>query len=583
LGSVYGNVLAGLHQYCMVLKGLVDHNISNFAASQIPRLTALHLSMAAISLQWLSSMPPGSLLALRENCLGVCHVIAQASCYGLVLMRHHLKQQPAAVQAAGGSAQLMAANQAAAQLSVVLADKLLSECRGLLDRGGFSGSNSSSNRNMWHHNGASSGLMLLQSCEHVMRALANAFAAAVDDELSLTAAQPSSSGRDKQLPVSHVQFCQLLQESLRLMEAATAPATVAVAAAVPFSGMASKLKSDLSGYVTPFLGWILPVAAVAGSSNPDVLQLFGLLCSCLKVYSNGSITSVPTQRMWTDFFCQPGADQQDVSTGVVAAVGSMVKAGLDSASSSSHPGSSSSAAGHNTTSSSACTAALPWLVLLGRCCHACAALVQHWQISLQYDGPPTSLQHAEMIKCTKVLAQNLHQLQSSLADVVQWLAAAGTVQHLSALGYQPQDLQQQLASTAAAISALSNGLQAVDIAGGPNAVLAILQAAQEQLQAAGRVLACFAIPHACNNPSCSNVSGPSEAKLVGGRSCICAGCRTARYCGRVCQRAAWRQHKPVCKALAAAATTAGAAATVAPTAAAAGGVPGAQLSTNRQA
>jgi hypothetical protein len=68
-----------------------------------------------------------------------------------------------------------------------------------------------------------------------------------------------------------------------------------------------------------------------------------------------------------------------------------------------------------------------------------------------------------------------------------------------------------------------------------------------------RVPVCFAISHVCNNPACSNVCGPSEALLVGSRSCVCAGCRTARYCGRACQRAAWRQHRPVCKALAAAA------------------------------
>jgi hypothetical protein len=45
---------------------------------------------------------------------------------------------------------------------------------------------------------------------------------------------------------------------------------------------------------------------------------------------------------------------------------------------------------------------------------------------------------------------------------------------------------------------------------------------------------------------------------VGGRSCICAGCRTARYCSRDCQRQHWKQHKPGCKALAAAQGTANA-------------------------
>ncbi len=33
---------------------------------------------------------------------------------------------------------------------------------------------------------------------------------------------------------------------------------------------------------------------------------------------------------------------------------------------------------------------------------------------------------------------------------------------------------------------------------------------------------------------------------------VCAGCRTARYCGAACQRAHWAAHKPVCKVLKAA-------------------------------
>jgi hypothetical protein len=160
------------------------------------------------------------------------------------------------------------------------------------------------------------------------------------------------------------------------------------------------------------------------------------------------------------------------------------------------------------------------------------------------------------------LITNLQQLQYSLRGTVQWLAADSTVQQLTALGYQPQDMREQLVSVAVAFIAVIRDLLIADpFTDGHGTAVAVLQAAQEQLQAAGRVLACFATPHACNNPACANLSGPSEAQLVGGRSCICAGCRTARYCGRVCQRAAWRQHKPVCNALAAAAAAAAVAVT----------------------
>jgi hypothetical protein len=165
-----------------------------------------------------------------------------------------------------------------------------------------------------------------------------------------------------------------------------------------------------------------------------------------------------------------------------------------------------------------------------------------------------------------------------MATAVQWLAAAGTEQQLSALGYHPQDLQQQLSAAAAALVSLTNELKTLsDSDHHSDESESLLKAVQEQLQAAARVLSCFAIPHACNNPTCGNTAGPSEAQLVGGRSCICVGCRTVRYCGRVCQRETWRRHKPVCKAAtaaAAAATAAAAAATSAAAAAAAGAAGG---------
>jgi hypothetical protein len=204
------------------------------------------------------------------------------------------------------------------------------------------------------------------------------------------------------------------------------------------------------------------------------------------------------------------------------------------------------------------TAALPWLALLGRYCGTCAVVVQQWQVSMESDGQSSSLKHIKWLAAHRfILAQTLLQLHLSLASVVQWLEAAGPMQQLTvSFGYQPQGMQQQLAGASEALESLCKDWPTAEpFDGGGTA--ALLEGIQLQLQTAGRVLACFAVPHACNNPACSNVSGPSEAQLVGGRSCICAGCRIARYCGRACQRAMWRQHKPVCKALAAAAAAAG--------------------------
>jgi hypothetical protein len=150
------------------------------------------------------------------------------------------------------------------------------------------------------------------------------------------------------------------------------------------------------------------------------------------------------------------------------------------------------------------------------------------------------------------LATCLHHLHSDLAFITQWLAAEDTVQQLTAFGYQPQDPQQQLTEAAEALLLLSTNLHS------EGADLTVLAATQAQLHGAGMVLATFAIPYACNNPTCSNLDGISKAQLVDGRSCTtgCAGCRTARYCGsvrhgvstslcaRVCRRQRQQQQWP---------------------------------------
>jgi hypothetical protein len=74
----------------------------------------------------------------------------------------------------------------------------------------------------------------------------------------------------------------------------------------------------------------------------------------------------------------------------------------------------------------------------------------------------------------------------------------------------------------------------------------------QQLQEAGAVLADIAVHGVCNNPACMNVDGDTELSIVSGKG-RCSGCRTAYYCSSRCQRVCWPRHKPVCKALAAAA------------------------------
>jgi hypothetical protein len=310
--------------------------------------------------------------------------------------------------------------------------------------------------------------------------------------------------------------------------------------------------------------FLAPAAAAEGVSSPDAVQLFGLLCSMLKVYTS-KVSQLVAQAATGMIFVSFTGEDQRVGSAALAAVAFMLTAAFGSESTASE---SSSTAGSSARDTAA--AVLLWLVLLGRCCYACAVLVQHWQAGAGSDsdseseGLPNSCQSILWLLDRPGFARMLQQLQLSLAGVVQWLGVSSTVQQLTVLGYQPYELQQQLAGLcrelADAVPALVRDLQfAEHVVDGSSAAPAeptapgVLKAAQEQLQAASKVLACFAIPHACNNPACSSMWSPSEAQLVGGCSCICAGCHTARYCGRACLRAAWRQHKPVCKALAAAA------------------------------
>ena len=57
----------------------------------------------------------------------------------------------------------------------------------------------------------------------------------------------------------------------------------------------------------------------------------------------------------------------------------------------------------------------------------------------------------------------------------------------------------------------------------------------------------------CNEPSCCCFDKPSELQLAVGKGTKCSGCGVARYCCVAHQRLHWKQHKPACRAIAAAA------------------------------
>ena len=138
-------------------------------------------------------------------------------------------------------------------------------------------------------------------------------------------------------------------------------------------------------------------------------------------------------------------------------------------------------------------------------------------------------------------------------SAVSWLKEYSP--QLIAAGYPLQSLQEGLMALSMAADVAMQTLAFDARAGRMYSAVSVglVDELVLRMHAVGAALGVIAVPDFCNNSSCVNVCGPSEVLLVSGRSCICAGCRVARYCGRVCQRQAWKQHKPVCKALAAAA------------------------------
>jgi hypothetical protein len=76
----------------------------------------------------------------------------------------------------------------------------------------------------------------------------------------------------------------------------------------------------------------------------------------------------------------------------------------------------------------------------------------------------------------------------------------------------------------------------------------IERSCKDSLQLARTLTAVAPLPVVCNNPSCENLGGVSEAAAA---SKACAGCK-CRYCSAACQKADWLRHKRACRRMAAA-------------------------------
>jgi hypothetical protein len=317
----------------------------------------------------------------------------------------------------------------------------------------------------------------------------------------------------------------------------------------------------------PTWGVLVAVAAAAGPGSAAQRQLHGLMISALKLVCGPlSSSGIPGLQLFHEYYSPAAAvcafrllgDAGATAASASAAVAAVDKGNSgDSSNSSLAPGVVYLGLEEPPDTAAPCETLdlLPWAVLLGRC-----FLLWAQQLERDYPGlleaqrqggqQQTWLQVAEGGLAQHFSARwcllgvpgkTFARLELCVHAAITWLQDARVADRLSAAGYQPQQVLEPLTQLMAVAQAAAEDSD-------PIALRALVQT----LRAAGQALGCLATPVCCNNPSCSSLVGLTELQSVSGKGCICAGCRTARYCDRACQRAHWKQHKPVCQALAAA-------------------------------
>jgi len=356
------------------------------------------------------------------------------------------------------------------------------------------------------------------------------------------------------------QLCPVFEDMLRgQAEAFTTPGRANGPQMLTLAGLTGLLNGEIPGWqIGPLAD---PITELA---EPKALQLWGLLSTMVKFASHRRMRQI------LESFIPASLYEGFTSTSAVAN------------SLSSHPsmGAPSAKAYVDVVFGAACrvlgdvlvtrgvaavdcktaSAMLPWLVLLGRGSIFLGAELQAMlpAAAATTAGRSSAAAGQGLAASAAFVGRYKHNLGHMAGLVEGCLGGSSAATHLTNLGYDLQPLLQQLERMTAAVE------EAAD-ATGTQQSSAAHQELGTQLASVGELLCSFAHPYACNNPRCTNLAGPSEMRLVTGQSTKCGGCRAARYCSRQCLKQHWRQHKPVCQALAAAAAaTAAAAAPAAP-------------------
>jgi hypothetical protein len=257
-----------------------------------------------------------------------------------------------------------------------------------------------------------------------------------------------------------------------------------------------------------------------------------------------SVSSAATEMLF-DLLPDSGDDDDNDARAAAAILIEGIGASASSSSSTKQQGGSSSD-----------TSGDLWLLLLGRC-------YQQWAAELAKMAPANGdwvqliqqAQQQQSLEPTMPRPAALSHffggqqcvLPTTTQFVLDTLRGSSSSAGLAAKGFDMGAVLQSFDDVATCHSGVLETDQPGDVVAGN--VAGLIKA----LEDVGSACSLFAVPHCCNNPGCSNLAKAVEQSIVSGKGCKCSGCQVARYCGKACQLAHWKQHKPVCKMLQAAA------------------------------